>query len=337
MSRNTIEGIKPYVDRKAADRCEPGISHAYMASLATALNHIAGDLDPAWLMGASAFAFRSFINQTFCPSAMSISDWSVLPEAVEQAGYHCVYIERLWNQEELEQERREQAQAAIIEGTERGSGAVVWDVYDDDWGLIVGYSDKKKRYATLSVEGKSSTLAYDRLGRNGIDILSVAIPGEPNDRGRDQIAINSLKAAVAHAEGKEWTERPAYENGLAGYDMWAESFDKWALIVGAGRGERLPRDLPDRVRYYADVHYSARCYARDYLRELAADDGALQEAASCYEQVASCLRPVWEQSPEVPRPDAELLRELADALRSTRVAEENGVTRIKEYLAAHGN
>jgi hypothetical protein len=337
MSAKRIEGITPYVDRAAAERGEPGISHAYMTGLATALNHIAGDLDPAWLMGASAFAFRSFVNENFCPSAMSVSDWSVLPEAVRQAGYHCVYVERLWHESEQEQERREQAHAAIAEGIDRGAGAVVWDAYDDDWGLIVGYDDEKKSYVVLTDRGRPTSLAFDRLGRNGIDILSVAIPGGPNGRTRDEVVVNSLRAAVSHAEGEEWTERPAYENGLAGYDLWAAAFDKWALIVGAVRGERLPGDLPHWVRYYADVHYSARCYARDYLRELATEDPGLQSVASCYEEVASCLKPVWDRSPEVPRPDAELLRSLADSIRSARVAEEQGIARIKEYLATRGN
>ena len=209
MSAKSIDGITPYVDRDAAERGEPGIYHGYMVSLATALNHIAGGLDPAWLMGASAFAFRSFVNENFCPSAMSVSDWSVLPEAVEQVGYRCVYVERLWHEEEREQERREEAHAVIVEGVDRGAGAVAWDVDEADWGLIVGYDEKKKSYAALTAEGKPATLAFKKLGRNGIDILSVAIPGEPNGRTRDEIIVNSLKAAVAHAEGEEWTERAA--------------------------------------------------------------------------------------------------------------------------------
>ena len=165
----------------------------------------------------------------------------------------------------------------------------------------------------------------------------MAIPGKANGRRREEIIRDSLKIAVAHAAGQEWTERPNYENGLAGYDMWAEVFDKWALIVGAGRGQRLPGDLPELARYHAGHHYSARCYARDYLRELATDDPRLQEAADSYSDVASCLRPVWEQSPEVPRPDDELLRSLADSIRSARVAEAQGIERIEEYLATRGD
>lgn len=334
MSAKRLENFAWFCDSRAKQQGEPGICHSYMASLASAVKHVAGELDPAWLMGSSAFAFRSFVNETFCPSAMSIFNWSaVLPEAVEQAGYRCVYVSRMWDEEGVERERREEAHAAIIEGIDRGAGAIVWDIHDDEWGLIIGYDEKRGSYDTLSNQGKPSSLAFDRLGRNGIDILSVAIPGEPNGRTREEVIVNSLKAAVAHAEGEEWTERPKYQNGLAGYDLWAQALDKWAMIVGAGRGERLPKHLPGMVRYYAGHHYSARCYARDYLRELATDDPKLQGAAGCYEDVASCLKPVWESSPGETRPDAELLTSLAESVRSARTAEEQGIQQLEEYRA----
>jgi len=120
MSAEKVEGIEAYADPDAAQRGEPGIYHSFMASLATALNHIAGSLDPAWLMGASGFAFRSFINETLCPSAMSIFNWStLLPGAIEQAGYRCIYISRMWDEGSLEEARHGAAHAAIIEGIEK--------------------------------------------------------------------------------------------------------------------------------------------------------------------------------------------------------------------------
>ncbi len=88
----------------------------------------------------------------------------------------------MWDEEEVERERREEAHAAIIEGIDRVAGAIVWDIHDDEWGLIIGYDEKRRSYDTLTNQGKPSSLAFDRLGRNGIDVLSVAIPGEPNGR-----------------------------------------------------------------------------------------------------------------------------------------------------------
>jgi hypothetical protein len=337
MSAKRLEKLEWFRDCRAERDGEPGVYHSYMASLATTLHHISGELDAAWLMGSSGFAFRSFVCQTFCPSAMSIFNWSAaLPEAVEQAGYHCTYVSRMWDEEALEEAKRGEAHAAIVEGVERGAPAIAWDVHGCEWGLITGYDEGERSYQTMTDEGQPSSLAFEKLGRNGIDILSVAIPGEPNDRGREESVVNSLKVAVAHAEGAEWTERPAYENGLAGYEAWAAAFDKWFMIVDAGRGERLPKDLHEWVRYYAGHHYSARCYARDYLRALSIDAPALRQAADCYEEVASHLKPVWERSPAQPRPEAELLSSLSESIRSARAAEERGIEKIREYLAARG-
>lgn len=264
---------------------------------------------------------------------MSIFNWSaVLPEAVEQAGYRCIYVSRMWDESAVEEQRRREAHSAIVEGLERGAPAVVWDIAGCEWGLIIGYDQERSLYDTLTDEGKPSTLAFDKLGRNGIDILSVAIPGEPTGRSREEVVLDSLKAAVAHAEGEEWTERPAYENGLAGYEMWATAYDRWALILEAGSARKIGKDVQGHARYYAGHHLSARCYARDYLRGLA-DDEALRNASSCYERVASCLKPVWEYHSGVKRPEGASLRSLAESIRGAKAAEEEALGQIQNYLA----
>lgn len=76
MSTTKLNDITWYLDDDALIKREPGIRHSFMSSLAATLNYISGKLDPAWLMGTSAFAFRIFINETMCPSAMSIFSWS---------------------------------------------------------------------------------------------------------------------------------------------------------------------------------------------------------------------------------------------------------------------
>jgi hypothetical protein len=144
--------------------------------------------------------------------------------------------------------------------------------------------------------------------------------------------LSSLQAAVDHAEGKEWTERPAYQNGLAGYDLWALVLDRWAMIVDAGRADRLPLDVPDHAGYYAAIHYSARCYARDYIAALADGDEKLEGAARAYAEVASCLRSVWKAFPGERKPGADLLASLADDIGSARLAEEAAVNYLREYV-----
>ena len=44
MKTNSLEGIKWYVDKAAKGRAEPGICHSFMASLATAINYIEGNV-----------------------------------------------------------------------------------------------------------------------------------------------------------------------------------------------------------------------------------------------------------------------------------------------------
>jgi hypothetical protein len=333
MSRRRLHDIEWYVDRKAEEHGEPGIYHSYVASLATAINHVAGSLEPAWLMGSSGFAFRSFVNEVFCPSAMSIFTWAdVLPEAMEQAGYECRYIGRMWDDGHLEDQRREEAHAAIVEGIGRGAPAVVWDVADVEWGLIVGYDDDGESYDVLSYVGKSTSLPYEKLGKNGIDVLSVAIPGEANRRSREEVVLNSLRVAIAHADGEEWTERPKYQNGLAAFDLWATLYDRWGLLVGAGRGEKLPMDLVDWAAYYAGHHYSARSYARDYLEAVAGVSEPLRQAASSYATVACHLRPVWEHGREGLTHDPVVLSSLADHIREAKLSETRAVDCIREHV-----
>lgn len=328
-----IGDIEWYVDLNARGKNKPGIYHSYMSSLATVLNHINGELDPVWLMGSSGFAFRIFVNEVFCPSAMSIFDWQkILPEAIEQMGYHCIYVSRGWNESEREKERRDKAGAAIIEGIENGVPAVVWDIADCEWGVIIGYDLDDQSYDTLTWQGKPSTLTFDKLGKNGIDVLSVAIPGEPNHRSREEIILNSLNAAVAHAEQKEWNKRPQYQDGFPAFDLWALLFDRWVLLLKAGKGDKISTDIPDHAAYYAGHFYSARCYASDYLNAAANGNDYLKKAASSYEKAACFIKPVWDYFSKERKPDESLFSSFAQSIRNAKAAEEEGINSIKEYL-----
>ncbi|MHC4145177.1 MAG: hypothetical protein ACYSWW_11985 [Planctomycetota bacterium] len=87
MTTNVLEGIEWRADEAAKERMEPGICHSFMASLATSMNYIEGEVDFAWLMGVTGFAFRVFMNKNLCPSAMSMFNFSaVLPECWPRPG-----------------------------------------------------------------------------------------------------------------------------------------------------------------------------------------------------------------------------------------------------------
>jgi len=52
-----------------------------------------------------------------------------------------------------------------------------------------------RRYAILTHRGVPSTLSFDELGQNGVDILSGAVPGAANGRSAPEIPTRSLEAA----------------------------------------------------------------------------------------------------------------------------------------------
>jgi hypothetical protein len=336
METMQIDSVQWYADPDSARNNEPGIQHSYMACLATALNHITGGLDPVWLMGSSSFAFRIVVNETLCPSAMSIFDWTaVLPEAIKNAGHQCTYVSRLWHESDKMAERQQEAHDAILAGLRDGHPAVVWDVHDVEWGLIVGYDERREEYLALSFEGKDVTLPRDRLGQNGIDILSVAIPHLANNRSRDDMIANSLRAAVRHAEGQEWMDRPKYQDGLAAFDLWSLIYERGAMLAEAGKGENISSDVLDHARYYAAHYYGARCYARDYLRMIADGDTHLTQAAECYGRIAEALRIVWDSASAMQHlKDATLLRAMSKRIKAAGAAETEGIEALNTYLVA---
>ncbi|MFZ5980400.1 MAG: hypothetical protein ACOYVF_07180 [Candidatus Zixiibacteriota bacterium] len=332
-----IENINWYRDSKAEEKQEPGIRHSFVSSLATVLNHIDGHLEPSWLMGSTAFAFRIFVNDTFCPSAMSIFDWTaILPEAVEQMGHDCYYISRLWDESEHEADRRRQAQELICTAIDSGVPAVVWDIADAEWGVITGYDDRAQIYNTLTCKGEEAELKFDRLGLNGINILSVTIPGGSNGRSREDIILNALKAAVDHAEQKESIQLPEYKDGFEAYDYWSNIFESWATLSKAGKDNNIGVDIYSFAEYYASHYYSARCYARNFLEQIKNDNDRLEKAFQAYKKVADFLKPVWEKTPKVNSHGIELLKSHANNIQNAKKAEEEGIGHIKDYLARTG-
>ena len=224
MKTKRIEEITWYIDSEALSRGEPGICHSYIASMATVLQTIGLEVDPVWLMGVSGFAFRIYIAQNMCPSCMSVFEWErILPETIKQTGFTAKYISRMWNEEAKEAERRKLAHQFIQDGIDRQVPAIGWDLIVPEWGLITGYDDRRQQYGTLW-EDKRGILPYYKLGKNGIDILSVTVLNAPNRTNRKETVLHSLKTAVKHAEqGNGWTglnTRMACLRTMYGRRLW---------------------------------------------------------------------------------------------------------------------
>ncbi len=231
------------------------------------------------------------------------------------------------------EERRREGHQAIAAGIERGVPAVVWDVHDTEWGVIVGYDDNAGGYNTLTCEGNAGSLPYELLGQNGVDVLSVVIPGDVNHRDRKVVIRNSLETAVRHARQQEWADRPEYQNGLEGFDLWALLFERWGMLIETGNASNIGVDIEAFARYYANHHFSARCYACDYLKTIADGDALLEGAARQYEMVAESLRPLWKQL-VVSREEAtsSSLRGMSERIREAKTVEEEGIRLIEAHL-----
>ena len=334
MSSEKVIAVEWYADKSATAKQEPGLAHSFIRSLATAINHLEGELDPVWLMGSSAFAFRIWIAENLCPSAMSVFDWSaILPEAAAQYGYENSHICRFWGESEVEAERQKQAHQAILESIDSGRPAIAWDVAVPEWGLVIGYDEAQESYQILSHKGEKASLPFAKLGRNGIDILSVLTLGVKGERAHEEVVRSSLKTAVRHAHQQEWMERPQYQDGLSAFDLWALIMERGAMLAEAGKIEKIGAEIPRFAAYYAEHHCAARCYARDYLSQIADGSDLLEEAAGHYSEVAAALAPVWRFfSAEEPWTAASLL-EQSRLIKQAGEAEAKAISLLERYLA----
>lgn len=333
MSSLKLNDIRWYTDQSALSKGEPGIRHSFAASLATAVNFIEGKLDPARLMGATGFAFRINAHEIMCPSAMSVFSFTdILPEAVEQLGYDCYYIGRGWNESELENERRSQAHELITSAIKNNMPAIVWDIADAEWGLIIGFNDENQTYHTLNCKGAGGQLPYPRLGNNGVNILSVTIPGNHNGRTENEIIRSSINMAVDHAGQKEWNDRPTYQDGLPAYDRWGEAFDKWMMLIKAGKIDNIEADICGFAKYYAEHYYSARRYAGEYLRNLMGRDILIAKASQGFSEIAESLKSVWELTPEKPDTEIERITLIKNHLKKAKRKETACIALLEQYL-----
>lgn len=301
--------------------CEPGeMPFSFTHMLASSLKHAGSSLSREYITGASAFAFRIWAEtKTQCPSAMSVFDFDLLKKGVELAGYDCVYVSRLWHEEAVEVERREEAHRAIIDAVNDGIAPIVWDIGIPEWGVIIGYDDEAQSYDVVCATGARERMAYAQLGRREVPILSVAIPTGRQQADPVALAHGTIKKAIEHVRGREWTERPAYESGLAAYPIWAE------LVRNVDQAGFFSK-------YYVCTYASLRRCAAAYLRELAGRDAALGSAADAYAHVAQALAKAQTIRLSADFPTAELLDALHEQILRAYNAEQEGVALLEQWL-----
>ncbi len=168
------------------------------------------------IIATSGFAFRMWVDTAqLCPSETSIWQFKKQKPWVENGGLVCDYVERLWGQDAMEEERRLAAVDIIRRSIDRGIAAVAWDVSGCEWGAVIGYDDESRIFATLRINGKEDTLPYNKLGQLDLPILSVLTVVEKAEKPREQLISDTKRLAAAHLRGKEWCDNA---KGLAAYE-----------------------------------------------------------------------------------------------------------------------
>ena len=333
--QNRIKDVPSLLDVQIP-KDHPGVRREFVDSLLAVIRATEGDADPVWTMGASAFAFRIIVHETLCDSATDWWQWiEIGSESLAQSGYACATMQHEGGGTKEVDQHRMEAHEKIVDSIDKGVPVIVWDVSSFDWGVIVGYDNKKSTYSAISYGSGKPILCdvpYTKLGYNSLPMekLTVLIPGAPNNRNKDVIIRNSLKAAVEHAEGREWSERPRYENGLSAYEQWAKGLEH------KHPGKDFDATGWNKVASWnAAVNYSARCYARDYLGMIMGDDPDLKKAHVAYTEVAKLLKPVWEAFPRrgKEKPSDDIIAGAVKSIRAAAKTEREAIDHIKSYLS----
>ncbi|MBQ8401588.1 MAG: hypothetical protein IJX14_06620 [Clostridia bacterium] len=219
-------------------------------------------------IATSGFAFRIWINrESLCPSAASIWSFAAQKPWVENGGFACEYVERLWGQDAIEEQQRLAALAMIRKSIDNGIGVIGWDISGCEWGVIAGYDDEAGSLYTVKINGEEGEIPYEKLGNLEIPILSVLSVTGTADKTDEQIYEGTKAIAAAHLRGEEWCDNA---RGL-------EAFDALIHCV-----KTLPEDAAWNAEYALGTYGALRWYAKEYFRKCSAAGYGDEELAVLY-------------------------------------------------------
>lgn len=205
------------------------------------------------IVASSGFAFRMWAAPDLCPSATSIWEFKQQKPWVENGGLRCAYVERLWGEDAVEEERRLQAVAIIRQSIDDGVAAMSWDISGCEWGLITGYDDETQTFSTLKIDGSEGEVPYERLGKLDLPILSVLTVTGKTEKSAACIVAGTKELALRHLQGLEWCDNA---KGLAAYDL---------LISFVT--EKLTEDKFWNLEYYLGTYAALKWYAWKFFEK----------------------------------------------------------------------
>lgn len=263
------------------------------------------------IIASSGFAFRMWVAPDLCPSATSIWEFKKQKPWIENGGLLCDYVERLWGEEAVEEERRLQAVELVKKSIDGGCAAVVWDISGCEWGCITGYNDETRFFAALKINGEESTVPYDSLGRLELPILSVAAVTGEVPKNPETLLADTKKLALAHLEGKEWCDNA---KGLAAYDT----------LIGFVR-EKLTADTWWNLEYYLGTYAALKWYAWKFFAKYG--EGKLAED---YRKIHEAWQEAFELKCVSVASDSAVREKIVHLLESARQLESVAAEKMKE-------
>lgn len=208
------------------------------------------------IIAASGFAFRMWADKKqLCPSATSIWEFRKQKEWFENSGLTCSYVERLWGEDAVQEERRTAAIELIKKSVQQGNAVVSWDISGCEWGIITGYDDDTRSLSTLKVNEEEDSIAYEKLGLLELPILSVLAVSGKEPKEAAQIVADTKKLAAAHLTGTEWCDNDN-TSGLAVYDTMI-SFIK----------DTLTADTAWNLEYYLGTYAALKWHAWKFFEK----------------------------------------------------------------------
>ncbi len=262
------------------------------------------------IVASSGFAFRMWVSPDLCPSATSMWQFDRQKNWVERGGISCQYIERMWGQEDVEEERRQEAVQLIRQSIDSGIPVINWDIVVCEWGLITGYDDESETFAVLPITGQEGEMAYSQLGKREIPILSVLAVTGKAEQSQEEIVRETLDIAKNHLLGNEWCENAC---GLAAYPALVKHLES----------EEAEMACSWNMEYFLGTYAPLKWYAWKFFER-----HGLQELASLYHSVYENWQKAFEMKKSLDLSDRQNRQAVAELLKQAEVWEKQAVDRM---------
>ncbi len=262
------------------------------------------------IVASSGFAFRMWVSPDLCPSATSMWQFDRQKNWVERGGISCQYIERMWGQEDVEEERRQEAVQLIRQSIDSGIPVISWDIVVCEWGLITGYDDESETFAVLPITGQEGEMAYSQLGKREIPILSVLAVTGKAEQSQEEIVRETLDIAKNHLLGNEWCENAC---GLAAYPALVKHLES----------EEAEMACSWNMEYFLGTYAPLKWYAWKLFER-----HGLQELASLYHSVYENWQKAFEMKKSLDLSDRQNRQAVAELLKQAEVWEKQAVDRM---------